>query len=553
MEQQVRNEEKDRIYGEYRIAHGEEAKDEARKAVSREAMEKERSAAATMEKKPMEKKPMEKKPMENRVRKQLEEKVTTLLEGKVAARVEAGIRVRGGAVFHPSILIRVPNSADRPLWKPTLIGVGKMLDQESALEMHVLITEPRGEQWNHAYTIEADHPIVKLWPEKLVGPVLKALDFIEFVNLCVWKWGVTEEAAELTVLIVVEDKQKRQWDYVIEDIARLYADGGHYRRSELSKRQHFRSIRAAYREDKKRGAILTSLEAEKMKLLEKKESVDPVHLPNIPFVLRDGLIYYVDELNARERLCVPKLMEQKIFELAHDGYSHGGFHRTYERIVEAYYMRHLTRRLKRYILHCPQCQLNQTKRHLTYGSLEPILTPPLIFHTIYLNFILGLPCLEDGSNTMMSVTDISPKRQHPSTMSTQRSHSQQPPSASFYSLVAFRPRADSDSFETTAPPAYAPTSTPAARDHLPFSFGAEFELILRPRDGLVPDFDATTRDLRVFNYTLLKRIANLLSNAGMPANDYDPCEDDKPDYAKWNVMLDGSLSKKHMRDGFCMK
>ena len=171
-----------------------------------------------------------------------------------------------------------------------------MLDQESALEMHVLITEPRGEQWTHAYTFDADHPILKLWPEKIVGPVLKALDFIEFVNLRVWERGVTAEAAELTVLIVVEDKQKRQWDHVIEDIARLCADGGHYRRSKLSKRQHFRSIRAAYREDKKRGAILTSLEAEKMKLLEKKESVDPVHLPNIPFVLRDGLIYYVDEL-----------------------------------------------------------------------------------------------------------------------------------------------------------------------------------------------------------------------------------------------------------------
>ena len=67
-------------------------------------MEKERSAAATMEK----------MSMEDRVRKQLEEKVTTLLEGKVAARVEAGVRARGGAVFHPTI-IRVPNSADRPL------------------------------------------------------------------------------------------------------------------------------------------------------------------------------------------------------------------------------------------------------------------------------------------------------------------------------------------------------------------------------------------------------------------------------------------------------
>ena len=154
-----------------------------------------------------------------------------------------------------------------------------------------------------------------------------------------------------------------------------------------------------------------------------------------------------------------------------------------------------------------------------------------------------------------SHTHISFTRRHSSTMSNQRSQSQQPQSASSppSSPVNLRTRADSDSFSTTAPSAYTPTSTPTARGHLPFSFGAEFELILRPRDGLVPDFDATTRKLRDFNYTLLKRIANLLSSTGMPANAYDPCEDDKPDYAKWNVMLDGSVSKKHMQDGFCMK
>lgn len=174
---------------------------------------------------------------------------------------------------------------------------------------------------------------------------------------------------------------------------------------------------------------------------------------------------------------------------------------------------------------------------------------------------LTLPPLSNFPQTHMHLSQtsthsyaqphISHTRQNSSTMSPQRSQSQQPQPAS--SPVGLRLRADSDSFKTTAPPAYAPTSTPIARDHLPLSFGAEFELIIRPTDGLVPDFDASTRSLRDFNNTLLKRIADLLSRAGMPANAYDPCEDDKPDYSKWNVMLDGSLSKKHMRDGFCKK
>ena len=133
----------------------------------------------------------------------------------------------------------------------------------------------------------------------------------------------------------------------------------------------------------------------------------------------------------------------------------------------------------------------------------------------------------------------------------QRSQSQQPQPPS--SPVTLRTRADSNSFQATAFPTYAPTSTPTARDHLPFSFGAEFELIIRPIDGLVPDFDASVRERRSFNGTLLKQLADLLSDAGMPADAYDPNEDGKPDYSKWNVMLDGSLSKKHMCDGFCKR
>ena len=155
------------------------------------------------------------------------------------------------------------------------------------------------------------------------------------------------------------------------------------------------------------------------------------------------------------------------------------------------------------------------------------------------------------SHTHTSTHTLTPSSRHPSsTMSSpQRSQSQQPQTAS--PSVTLKPRADSNSFQTTAFPAYAPTSTPTARDHLPFSFGAEFELIVRPKDGLVPDFEASIRERRNFHCSVMKRLARLLSDTGMPADVYDPNEDGKPDYSKWNVMLDGSLSKKHMCDGFC--
>ena len=96
------------------------------------------------------------------------------------------------------------------------------------------------------------------------------------------------------------------------------------------------------------------------------------------FSLRNGLIYFADKLEGKERLCIPKKMHQEVFELAHDQHYHSGFHRTYERIVRSLYLRKLSRRLLRYITHCPQCQVNQTKRHAPYGSLRPLRLFPLV-------------------------------------------------------------------------------------------------------------------------------------------------------------------------------
>ena len=172
-----------------------------------------------------------------------------------------------------------------------------------------------------------------------------------------------------------------------------------------------RRLGKAYTEDKKWSKIVAVLLEEKNKLEKDSEGVKgDVIVPNIQFFLRDNLIYYKDEYDDRERLCIPKSMEREVFDLAHDKRSHGGFHRTYEQIVGSYYMRHLTRRLKRYIQHCPDCQLNQTKRHAPYGEMKPIITPPRVFYTITIDFILALPVLPNGHNTMLTVTDKFSKR-----------------------------------------------------------------------------------------------------------------------------------------------
>ena len=74
-----------------------------------------------------------------------------------------------------------------------------------------------------------------------------------------------------------------------------------------------------------------------------------IRIKRIQFLFKKSLIYYQDEMNDLLRLCILKKLKKKFFELVHDSHSHERFQRIYDRIVFNYYMRHLTRRLKRYI------------------------------------------------------------------------------------------------------------------------------------------------------------------------------------------------------------
>ena len=125
--------------------------------------------------------------------------------------------------------------------------------------------------------------------------------------------------------------------------------------------------------------------------------------PGMPFALREGLIYHINGED-RWRLCIPPSMEQELFEQVHDLSNHGGYHRCHDRLSHTVFVRHLSRNLRAYIAHCPACQLNQTKRHKPYGSLVPISTPAIPFHTIAMDFVGGLPATASGRNFLLTIT-----------------------------------------------------------------------------------------------------------------------------------------------------
>ncbi|KAI0834478.1 putative amidoligase enzyme-domain-containing protein [Hypoxylon sp. FL0890] len=88
---------------------------------------------------------------------------------------------------------------------------------------------------------------------------------------------------------------------------------------------------------------------------------------------------------------------------------------------------------------------------------------------------------------------------------------------------------------------------------LPFCFGCEFEVMIRPKttSGLpLPPDAASVSQQRRFNFRLLDSIARVMIGIGLESAVFDAAEQEKPDYSKWNMMLDGSLSKRHISDGF---
>jgi hypothetical protein len=121
------------------------------------------------------------------------------------------------------------------------------------------------------------------------------------------------------------------------------------------------------------------------------------------FALRDNLIYYIHD--GAMRLCLPESFKKKIFKLAHDDQAHPGHARSMEKIRESIYITKLSRRMKKYIDHCPTCNRFQILRYQPYGKQVSIPVVNKLFHTITLDFILALPESPEGFTVLFTVTD----------------------------------------------------------------------------------------------------------------------------------------------------
>ena len=114
----------------------------------------------------------------------------------------------------------------------------------------------------------------------------------------------------------------------------------------------------------------------------------------------DDLIYYVED-NIR-RLCIFNSVKMKIFRLIHDVNAHVDVHRFFNKISNTLYISRLFKKIRRYVKHCSNCQMTQTKRHRLYDELMLITSSSYSFHIIAINFVL---VLFDELNALFTIID----------------------------------------------------------------------------------------------------------------------------------------------------
>ena len=107
----------------------------------------------------------------------------------------------------------------------------------------------------------------------------------------------------------------------------------------------------------------------------------------IDFESNDGLIYF--SKSGKRRLFL-FLSIKKVFHLTHDKNIHAGIHRGFNRLIDIFYNPRFSKKIRRYIEHCPNCQLIQMKKHRQYGELIFNIFPFQLFHTITIDFVFVL-------------------------------------------------------------------------------------------------------------------------------------------------------------------
>ena len=257
----------------------------------------------------------------------------------------------------------------------------------STLRMNVRLV--RASQFLRQFRLEVRH---KPGKEHVVPDALSRLASANTTS------SLSEDHSELDVLYACATQAI--------DIHDVQHGGYEFSSTQVQMSEIFRNrLAEGYRNDPRWSKII--------KVLDNKDATEQAfnagEVSSLPFVRGSDGIFHVDRFTGLKRLCIPEPLVKDIFDMAHSE-GHPGFDRCYEIVSKSWYIHGLTRLLRSYIRHCPQCLVFQTRRHRPYGSLQPIQSPAVPFHTLTLDFILALPATAEGFDNALTVTDKFTKR-----------------------------------------------------------------------------------------------------------------------------------------------
>lgn len=111
------------------------------------------------------------------------------------------------------------------------------------------------------------------------------------------------------------------------------------------------------------------------------------------FMLKNRLLWiHRDE---GDRVCVPKAKLKDVFHDCHDALGHPGFARSWSICQNQFFRPSLSVALKEYIVHCPGCLRTKVSRRPRPGEMPPQSIAPIAFHAVAMDFVTGLPRVND--------------------------------------------------------------------------------------------------------------------------------------------------------------
>lgn len=124
-----------------------------------------------------------------------------------------------------TLQIVVDDNHQHDLWRTVLNLIFLMLQEEVATDLAALIACAKVPDPKFIFAVEYGHPLVQLWPNKLLHPVVKLLHNyrLDFGAVEVFHYGTRPETAVPTILITVEDEyaDRRAWDMARKEITDL--------------------------------------------------------------------------------------------------------------------------------------------------------------------------------------------------------------------------------------------------------------------------------------------------------------------------------------------